>query len=407
MDTEDFEICRNFCRADIDQRRDAGQWSIGARHWLISVAFWFGTLASFSSAAHAQFPAEHPPEYPSGVRYNRPSNFVGGSQTTNWTAISCLVAYTPAARTAIEATGVSVQTFIQNAVTSVNTTYDNSGVYIFLTLAYSGQVSYTESGNQALDLQRFAGVDDGYMDIIHCWRDWNAADVCVLLFVDPTSCGLAEDILAAPQSAFCAVHWQCAISRYSLAHEIGHLQGEMHHDDTASTPFAYGHGFFRKTMPGRVMTVMGADQFFPRDPYWSSPNLYVGGNPQYPMGTANWNNNVRVLNETAAYIAGFRNAPQECILSLDGEAPSEVSVANYPNPFNPATIVKYSVPAAGHVTVKILNVLGQEVALLVDEYRERGNYQIEFNGSNLPSGLYLCSVQTGAQSVIAKFLLLK
>ncbi|MCW8824488.1 MAG: T9SS type A sorting domain-containing protein, partial [Ignavibacteriaceae bacterium] len=61
---------------------------------------------------------------------------------------------------------------------------------------------------------------------------------------------------------------------------------------------------------------------------------------------------------------------------------------NYPNPFNPSTKIKYSVPKVSFVTLKVYDVLGKEVATLVNEERQQGTYEIEFNGTGLPSGIY-------------------
>ena len=60
----------------------------------------------------------------------------------------------------------------------------------------------------------------------------------------------------------------------------------------------------------------------------------------------------------------------------------------FPNPFNPTTKIKYSLKDDGKVSLKIFNSLGEEVRTLVNEIRPAGNYEVEFNASNLPSGVY-------------------
>jgi hypothetical protein len=63
---------------------------------------------------------------------------------------------------------------------------------------------------------------------------------------------------------------------------------------------------------------------------------------------------------------------------------------NYPNPFNPTTLISVDLPAASEISLKIYNMLGQEVtALLSDRRMEAGSYKIEFNASNFPSGMYV------------------
>ena len=69
--------------------------------------------------------------------------------------------------------------------------------------------------------------------------------------------------------------------------------------------------------------------------------------------------------------------------------PMEYSLLqNYPNPFNPSTTIQYQIPQSGNVTLKVYDMLGNEVALLVDEKKEQGNYQISFDASDLSSGIY-------------------
>jgi hypothetical protein len=80
---------------------------------------------------------------------------------------------------------------------------------------------------------------------------------------------------------------------------------------------------------------------------------------------------------------------------------------NYPNPFNPSTIINYSIPKASFVTLKIYDVLGKEIATLVNEIKSAGNYSVSFNGSNLPSGVYFYRMQLGSFVSTKKLLLLK
>jgi len=68
---------------------------------------------------------------------------------------------------------------------------------------------------------------------------------------------------------------------------------------------------------------------------------------------------------------------------------------NYPNPFNPSTQIKFSVAAPGMVTLKVYNILGKEVASLINEHKEAGNYTYNFNAQNLSSGVYFYTVSTG------------
>jgi hypothetical protein len=80
---------------------------------------------------------------------------------------------------------------------------------------------------------------------------------------------------------------------------------------------------------------------------------------------------------------------------------------NYPNPFNPSTKISWQYPVAGHQSIKVYDVLGNEVATLVDEHKTAGSYEVEFDASNLSSGVYLYKLQAGNFVETKKMILLK
>jgi hypothetical protein len=80
---------------------------------------------------------------------------------------------------------------------------------------------------------------------------------------------------------------------------------------------------------------------------------------------------------------------------------------NYPNPFNPGTLIKYSLAEGSNVTLKVYDVLGNEVAVLVNSNQEAGSYDVDFNASNLASGLYIYTLNTGNFTSSKKMMLLK
>ncbi len=80
---------------------------------------------------------------------------------------------------------------------------------------------------------------------------------------------------------------------------------------------------------------------------------------------------------------------------------------NYPNPFNPSTQIKYSVPKTSHLSIKVYNNRGQEVARLVDSVQQVGNYVATFDGTKLASGVYVYRLQANGVSITKKFVLMK
>lgn len=80
---------------------------------------------------------------------------------------------------------------------------------------------------------------------------------------------------------------------------------------------------------------------------------------------------------------------------------------NYPNPFNPTTTIPFSVPKTGRINLTIYNTLGQEVALLVDEVRQPGSYQVTFDASSLSSGMYIMRLTGSGEVVTRKLMLIK
>jgi hypothetical protein len=80
---------------------------------------------------------------------------------------------------------------------------------------------------------------------------------------------------------------------------------------------------------------------------------------------------------------------------------------NYPNPFNPSTTITFALPQAGKTTLKVFNILGQEVVSLVDGYENGGIHQIVFNGDRLSSGVYFYQLKSGSFVQSKKMVLLK
>ena len=80
---------------------------------------------------------------------------------------------------------------------------------------------------------------------------------------------------------------------------------------------------------------------------------------------------------------------------------------NYPNPFNPATQITYTIPEKGMVKLAVFDMLGKQVAVLVEEIKQPGFYTVEFDASHLSSGIYFYKLQAGMKSGTHKMLLVK
>ena len=123
-----------------------------------------------------------------------------------------------------------------------------------------------------------------------------------------------------------------------------------------------------------------------------------------------------VTGSTQSYGAGGRdllllrlNADgQTGIDNLESQTVSSFELEqNYPNPFNPATTINYSIPSSGYVSLSVYDILGKEVATIVNEYKNAGSYSTMFDSNGLTSGVYFYRLQTGNFDSIKKFILVK
>jgi hypothetical protein len=119
------------------------------------------------------------------------------------------------------------------------------------------------------------------------------------------------------------------------------------------------------------------------------------------------------------YWFGFtKDAPQVKVLewfgiitdvkTIDNLVPAKFDLTqNYPNPFNPSTSIRFSIPQTSKVLLKVYDVLGREVATLVNSEKAAGNYEVNFDASKLASGLYVYTINAGNYSATKKMMLLK
>ena len=139
----------------------------------------------------------------------------------------------------------------------------------------------------------------------------------------------------------------------------------------------------------------------------SIEGLPLGDLNWFPAAKATWQTNqTKVMN----YILTENTAQMNLtgVKNENNNIPASFSLSqNYPNPFNPTTMIKYSIPKSGIVTLKVYNMLGQEVSTLVNQEQKSGNYSVNFNADNLASGVYMYRIQSGDFSLTKKMTLLK
>ncbi|MGA1371538.1 MAG: M12 family metallo-peptidase [Pseudomonadales bacterium] len=253
-----------------------------------------------------------------------------------------LVVYTP--RAAATAGGqASIEGAITNAVAAANAGYAHSGIAINLNLVGMAETAYAETGDFFTSLARLSGTQDGYMDEIHTLRDHLKADVVVLASEDSSYCGLAYMMSSASTafapSAFGVVRPLC-FSNHTLAHEIGHIQGNDHdrlNGIGGSFPFSFGYRTCDGIAPSNgqsFRTIMSYScGSVPRINYFSSPLVMLNGAPMgvnYETDPAQAADNARSMNSTAAAVASFR---------------TDAPVLYPPAPPSPASVVPAAVTA--------------------------------------------------------------
>ena len=114
------------------------------------------------------------------------------------------------------------------------------------------------------------------------------------------------------------------------------------------------------------------------------------------------------LVELQAYATGSISKPSELAAAENAVIPESITLdQNYPNPFNPSTTIAFSLPAGVHVSLKVINVTGQEVANLIDGYRDRGNHRVTFKAAKLPTGVYYAVLKAGDVTQIKRMTLAK
>ncbi|HQY20202.1 MAG TPA: T9SS type A sorting domain-containing protein [Ignavibacteria bacterium] len=170
------------------------------------------------------------------------------------------------------------------------------------------------------------------------------------------------------------------------------FQDTIHGEDSIETEFL--RGFFITNIPN------GEDSFYVKlepDNSFDDGNFYI--NPVYDVednGDNPNSSNVAVIFEDNKFESHSENIPQDFSLHQ-----------NFPNPFNPSTVIKYDLPKEGFVKIKIYDLTGREIRSLVNEVKQAGSYSTVFNGANLSSGVYFYKLETENFRQIKRMVLLK
>jgi hypothetical protein len=193
--------------------------------------------------------------------------------------------------------------------------------------------------------------------------------------------------------------------------------GETHESPVAMLERGQGMGIFY-----RFYTATGREGRFVYRQYkgpgaWSTPVAITDYTPHY------WRSGIVALGDktfgvlyiTFNFVPALNAAifvryqvPTTDVAGQEPIAPATYQLyQNYPNPFNPATEIAYELGAAGRVTLTVYDVLGREVATLVDGHQDVGQKTVTWNASGLASGVYVCRLQAGSFSAVRKLVLMK
>jgi peptidyl-Asp metalloendopeptidase len=227
-----------------------------------------------------------------------------------------LVVYTAASRQRYGEAGV--QSRIVNAIAAANQAYANSGLALTLNLVHMAETNYAESGDMGVALTALRSTTDGKMDEVHALRDQHGADLVALINEDQNYCGIAYVMTSVStgfaSAAFSVTASNC-LSNQTLAHELGHNQGNMHDRANSSSrgAYDYSYGHRRCVTDGTgFRTVMSYSNncSVTRINSFSNPTVSYNG---YATGIAhetdpaNSAEAARSMANTAATVAAFRS----------------------------------------------------------------------------------------------------
>jgi len=173
--------------------------------------------------------------------------------------------------------------------------------------------------------------------------------------------------------------------------------------------------FNKTTGVATLVGSLGVSTNFPQDAQFDvDGTLYWAANTLSPQLRS-----IDTVTGNSTFICSYTSATLSCAIATIADnitaidptgtiIPDEYFISqNYPNPFNPVTKIKFGLPNNNNVKLTIYDVIGREIALLVNEFKHAGTYVVDFDGTNLPSGLYFCRLEAGEVTLTKKMLLVK
>jgi len=155
---------------------------------------------------------------------------------------------------------------------------------------------------------------------------------------------------------------------------------------------------------------LNPDWPIPVDLSYTNGTLLTGASGGFPVGDVNWFPIAKAawLAQRNAEYGAFDRAMHIPTAVNEHVLPGEFALSqNYPNPFNPSTTIAFSLPHAANVSVKVFDMLGREVATLVNGYTASGLHEIQFDATNLASGVYVYRLTSGSFTAVKKMTVVK
>ncbi|MBI9073506.1 MAG: VCBS repeat-containing protein [Melioribacteraceae bacterium] len=290
--------------------------------------------------------------------------------------------------------------------------FDEDNVLIINAPEEEGDIFFGESVEIINDIN-----GDGYEDILISSNEFGEKCKVYVYYGGPNIDNIYDDVIAPVKDEY---NFGIIINSVSNNSEIGKINFIIGSDDSSYTyysldsvivdsPKLYGVGNCGDiNNDNSIDLILCTDSIYIYDDHWwNKKQLIKVLSPYYKnaQGFGKYFNSTTDINNdgyneviiSAPYSDSLRGSvyifSYQNITSIDEKnkiIPRQITLSqNYPNPFNPTTKIEYQLPKAGHVTLKVFNMLGQEVASLVNEVKAEGRYLVNFNAKNLASGTYI------------------